>query len=285
MVKDTLKVLWAAKTKYPKNWGIKSHNHDCYQLFYIYSGNCRYTIDGESVEASKDDYILVLPGVEHAMDKDHEGLVRMIDIKFKLTGSALARKLERVRPYGHAPSVIQPFFKLISHEIKDQNRYFKEIIEKYTVILVMKLIASSESNITPQIMTSLEEEDWPSVCRDIAQYIDTHYAQKVTLEDIADTLGYNKNYLCTTFKGETTMTIMDYLRRVRIERTCELIEMSDYTFSQICFMVGFRSIHHFNRIFKDIMGITPTEYKRGISERSSAVIQDTFQNIDNYDIT
>ena len=285
MEKDTLKVLWAAKTKYPNNWGIKSHSHDCYQLFYIYSGSCRYTVDGESIEASKDDYILALPGVEHSMDKDHDGLVRMIDIKFRLNGTALARRLQEMRPYGPTPSVIQPFFKLISHEIKIQEAYYKEVIEKYTVILIMKLIASYESSLAPQIVTSLAEEDWPGVCRDIAEYIDTHYAQKVTLEDIAGALGYNKNYLCTTFKSETSMTIMDYLRRVRIERTCELIEMSDYTFSQICFMVGFKSIHHFNRIFKGIMEITPTEYKKGINERSSAVIQDTFKNIDNYDIT
>lgn len=241
-------------------------------------------MEGKAFTVNKDDYVLVLPNVEHSMDKDHEGLVRMIDIKFKIRGSALPRRLQGIKTSGSAPAAILPFFKLISNEIKNQDQFYKEAIEKYTHILIMKLIASAESALSPQIVTALEGEVWPGVCQDIARYIDAHYAEKVTLEDIAAALGYNKNYLCTTFKDETSMTIMDYLRRVRIERTCELIEMSDYTFSQICFMVGFHSIHHFNRIFKEIMGVTPSEYKRSVNERSSAVIQDTFKNIDNYDI-
>jgi len=283
MKKETLKVLWAAKTKYPKNWGIKLHSHDCYQLFFIQSGSCHYTIDGKETEVQKDDYILVLPNIEHSMQKNHNSLVRMIDIKFKLSGQKLVEKLKGIQSVGVTPDSIKYFFKLISNEIKTQDEYYKEVVETYTYVLTLKLLASSKKSEKTEIITALDEQGWSPVCHDVADYIDANYSDKVTLENISDTLGYNKNYLCTLFKDETSYTIMDYLRRVRIERTCELIEMSDYTFSQICYMVGFKSVHHFNRIFKEIMKITPSEYKINVKERSSAVIQDTFRNVDNYD--
>lgn len=284
MKKEKLKVLWAAKTKYPKNWGIKSHKHDCYQLFYIVTGCCEYTIEGRTINVSENDYILVLPNVEHSMQKNHNSLVRMIDIKFYLSGGVVSEKLKGIPGTGQTPDSIRYFFKLISNEIKNQDEYYKEIVEAYTYILVLKLLSNSEKMNPPQIITEIEEDGWSKVCHDVARYIDGNYANDTNLEDISGALGYNKNYLCSTFKNETSLTIMDYLRRVRIERACEMIEMSDYTFSQICFMVGFKSIHHFNRIFKNIMMITPSEYKMNVSERSSAVIQDTFRNTDNYDV-
>ena len=284
MKKERLKVLWAAKTKYPKNWGIKSHRHDCYQLFYIVTGNCKYTLEGETININENDYILVLPNVEHSMEKNHDSLVRMIDIKFYLSGALVPEKLKYIPCTAPTPDPIRYFFKLISNEIKNQDEYYKDVVEAYTHILILRLLSNSEKLNPPQIITEIEEDGWSKVCQDVAHFIDGNYANDTTLEDISGNLGYNKNYLCSTFKNETSMTIMDYLRRVRIERACELIELSDYTFSQICFMVGFKSIHHFNRIFKNIMMITPSEYKMNIMERSSAVIQDTFRNTDNYDI-
>jgi len=284
MRKDRLKVLWAAKTKYPKNWGIKSHRHDCYQLFYIVTGSCEYIIEGKTVNVGENDYILVLPNVEHSMQKNHGSLVRMIDIKFNLSGGGLPEKLKGIPGTGQTPDSVRCFFKLISNEIKNQDEYYKEVVEAYTYILILKLLSNSEKMNPPQIITEIEEDGMSRTCKDVARYIDSNYANDITLEDVSDALGYNKNYLCSIFRNETSLTIMDYLRRVRIERACEMIEMSDYTFSQICYMVGFKSIHHFNRIFKNVMKITPSEYKMNVSERSSAVIQDTFRNTDNYDV-
>lgn len=283
MKKTRIKVLWAAKTKYPKSWGIKAHRHDCYQLFFIMTGSCRYVIDGTLIDLNENDYIIVYPNVEHAMLKNHDDLVKMVDIKFTINETLLADRLKNVKFYGETPEAIRTFFKLISNEFRNQNEYYNEVVEAYTTIMLLKLLSSSwNCNPYLNIQENLGDE-YSKLCLDVAHYLDTHYQNEITLDDVANTLGYNKNYLCTLFKSKTTQTIMDYLRRLRIEKACELIEMSDYTFSQISYMVGFKSIHHFNHVFKNLLSLTPGEYKMGLSDQTGIMILSNYKNEDNYD--
>jgi len=150
-------------------------------------------------------------------------------------------------------------------------------------VLILKMIPATGSTAGALIITGIDESVWPPFCRRIADYIKENYTSDVDLDAVADHLGYNKNYICGIFKKGTNLTIMDYLKRVRIERACEWIEMSDYSFQQICLMAGFGSIHNFNKVFKRVTGMTPGQYKTKINERSS-VAQETFTNEDHYDV-
>ena len=78
------------------------------------------------------------------------------------------------------------------------------------------------------------------------------------LHDIAEQIGYNRNYLCSLFKKDTNITIIDYLNFVRIKKACEFIRYSDI--KQIGSRVGFTNISHFNRTFKKLMEISPNQF-------------------------
>jgi AraC-like DNA-binding protein len=68
-------------------------------------------------------------------------------------------------------------------------------------------------------------------------------------------------YFCKTFKKVTGLNFTNYLARLRIEKAKELLLNPNARVSEIVFEVGFRSITHFNRIFKRHVGKSPTEYR------------------------
>ncbi|MDD5017355.1 MAG: helix-turn-helix transcriptional regulator [Eubacteriales bacterium] len=85
---------------------------------------------------------------------------------------------------------------------------------------------------------------------------------KISLETIAKTLGYNKHYICTAFKKDTGITIFDYLNFVRIRHAAEMFSYSDKDLLTICQRVGFTNLSHFNHTFKKLTGLPPGQYKR-----------------------
>lgn len=283
MDKIKIKLLWAARTKYLPGWGIRSHSHNCCQIFYIVSGNCGFVLNGREIPLGPNQVLVALPGEEHSMQKGHEAVVRMIDIKLEIRDRDLARRAAMIERPVEAPEQVSYLFKLIAGEITGVGSDNREIIQAYLYILILKMIPASGSRAGSLIITGIDDSLWPPFSRRIAQYIKENFAAGLDLEAVARHMGYNKNYICGLFKKGTGLTIMDYLKLVRIERACEMIGMSDYTFQQIAAMTGFGSIHNFNKVFKQVMSMTPGAYKARENERG-AVVQDAYNNEDNYDM-
>lgn len=101
--------------------------------------------------------------------------------------------------------------------------------------------------------------------RKIDDYIVRNYSQSFSLDDIADHVGYTKQYFCSVFKQHYKMTLVEYLNEFRIGKAKELLADSSATISEIGSRVGFNSNSYFTRIFKQSTGITPSEY-RGLSK-------------------
>jgi AraC-like DNA-binding protein len=68
-------------------------------------------------------------------------------------------------------------------------------------------------------------------------------------------------YFCKLFKKATGLNFTDYVSRVRIEKAKNLLLNPNLRISEIAFEVGFQSLTHFNRVFKKIIGQSPTQYR------------------------
>ncbi len=101
----------------------------------------------------------------------------------------------------------------------------------------------------------------PTVIAAAKNYIEKHYTQDISLGDVADALQMSKYYLCTMFRNSTGIYFTDYVTLVRIERAKHLLLHSNLRISRIAFEVGFQSPSNFNRVFKRILGQSPTEYR------------------------
>ena len=96
-------------------------------------------------------------------------------------------------------------------------------------------------------------------------YIDIHYAEKLTLRDVAGSVHINESYLSKLFKKETGVGFTDYLNNLRIRKSTELLETTDLNLLEIAGRVGFDDQSYFTKVFKKITGKTPKQYKNGVN--------------------
>lgn len=94
-------------------------------------------------------------------------------------------------------------------------------------------------------------------------YIQEHYSDPLTLEHISKSAGYSVSYYCHSFKHLIGTTPFEYLNRIRIVKSCELLSSTNKKITEIASLVGFNNISYFNRTFYKIMGVTPSAYRKG----------------------
>ncbi|MFD0711545.1 helix-turn-helix domain-containing protein [Paenibacillus sp. GCM10027626] len=100
-----------------------------------------------------------------------------------------------------------------------------------------------------------------NVVRQIRAYMQEHYQEKITLEQMAARFYLNKNYLSQLFKVEAGINFTRYLNAVRVEKAKELILHTSLSIQEIAEMTGFGDFRYFSRVFRAHTGQSPTEFK------------------------
>ncbi len=94
------------------------------------------------------------------------------------------------------------------------------------------------------------------------QYIQKHFSQPLTLEEVSAAAGFSVNYFSTLFKKETGEGFSKYLTRVRMEEAKELLRETGLSVQEILKRVGYGDIKHFTRVFRAETGLTPGEFRK-----------------------
>ncbi len=100
-----------------------------------------------------------------------------------------------------------------------------------------------------------------SVIKKVQKYVEDHYPEKLTTQRIADSVSLSPSYLSALFKETMHLSIHDYLIRVRIEKSIELMANRDLSIKEIMVKCGIESQSYYNRIFKKFIGVTPGRYR------------------------
>lgn len=95
----------------------------------------------------------------------------------------------------------------------------------------------------------------------IMKWIEAHYSEEVSLEEIADQLHLSKFYVSRVFRQETGSRITDYLTARRIKQACRLLQTTSLPVEQIGISVGLPDPSYFVQLFKKVVGITPLKYR------------------------
>ena len=101
----------------------------------------------------------------------------------------------------------------------------------------------------------------PPMIAKAKQFIGEHYTEDLSLGRVASAVHTSLFYFCKLFRKVTGMTFTEYVSRTRIEKSKNLLLNPNLRVSEIAYEVGFQSLTHFNRVFKKIVGTSPTEYR------------------------
>ena len=95
-------------------------------------------------------------------------------------------------------------------------------------------------------------------------YMMAHYNEALSLSDLAKHAGFSEGYYCHSFKRFTGCSPFEYLIRVRIVKSCELLTQTDKKITEIASLCGFNNVSYFNRTFHRVMGTTPSAYRKSM---------------------
>lgn len=93
------------------------------------------------------------------------------------------------------------------------------------------------------------------------KFIELNYQNDITVEDIAENCGLNRNYFGKKFKEEFGKTPQEFLMRYRMTKATELLEHTELSIGEISCAVGYNDQLHFSRAFKNIFGISPRQWR------------------------
>ncbi|MBU5443675.1 response regulator [Paenibacillus sp. MSJ-34] len=129
--------------------------------------------------------------------------------------------------------------------LEDLKRWFVEVYEE--LIRKLRSVYSSDKGAIPKVIA----------------YIEQNYDQALSLQVLSQYVHLSKNYLAHLFKKETGEGIIDYITRIRLERAKVLLRGTDLKSGEISLMVGIPDSKYFSKLFKKMVGATPSEYREG----------------------
>ncbi len=127
-------------------------------------------------------------------------------------------------------------------------------------IRLLTIFAEHLSMVSNQVVVQQQTAEPPVITR-AKQFIHEHQGDDLSLGQVAKAVNTSTFYFCKMFKKATGVNFTDYLSRVRIEKAKNLLLNPNLRISEIAYEVGFQSLTHFNRVFKKIVGQSPTEYR------------------------
>jgi AraC-like DNA-binding protein len=128
------------------------------------------------------------------------------------------------------------------------------------IVRLLHIFAQHLSMLSNQVVVQHDNAEPPVILR-AKEYIHEHQTEELSLGQVAKAVNTSTFYFCKMFKKVTGINFTDYLSRVRIEKSKNLLLNPNLRVSEIAFEVGFQSLTHFNRVFKRILGQSPTEYR------------------------
>lgn len=107
----------------------------------------------------------------------------------------------------------------------------------------------------------LEKQYKREEINEIIRYIRIHYREDITLAKLAERVNLSRVYFSQLFKKETGMNLTDYLISYRVEKAAELLKRSNKMVYEVAAEVGIPDQHYFNRLFKNLKGMTPAKFR------------------------
>lgn len=254
-------VLWVAESNWTAQSGIKPHKHDYYHMFVVRQGPLEFVIGGEVHRLENGEALLAKPGVIHGMNEVTIRMGRVYEIKFTTQSPALKDLLEGMPSRLPADPFAGALVRELVAESGLQQPSTPTFVSDYLLALI-NFYSRHYGQLRECDTSTIDTTGFSKVSKQIVQYLEANCARELPLQEVADAVGFNKNYICSVFKRDSGMTIGGCQTTIRIRKAAEMISFSDMNLTQVATATGFTNLSHFNRIFKKVVGVPPGQYRR-----------------------
>lgn len=247
----------------------KLHQHEEIQLSFIVKGSGTLVVGDTITNYSENDVLVIGSNLPHVFKSDtNSEESHMLSLFFtKQAFGDTFFNLEELKAVNVFFERSKYGFKLQSH-IQTVSHLFLKLetatkLDRFIILLrllnyMVECDYTSLSSFVYDKKYSLVEGDR---MRNVFEFTLNNYQKNISLDDVSKVANMTKNAFCKYFKKRTNKTYIQFLNEFRIEKASRLLkEKNDYTISEIAFMSGFRNISNFNRIFKTVRGVSPSQF-------------------------
>lgn len=284
IVKDETKLdphfpfmIFNQKLKREDNAEDSFHWHNFCEITCVVKGKGNYFVNGQEYDMSEGD-LIIFNNVElhgwSVIDETMELIVMIFPTEF-VSAPVTMFDYDYLRPFldrdgnfknrigagEQYASDMAGIMKDIMREMKEKNVGYRLMVKAQVLRILTLLIRCYRKSDTAgddavsgdrRSMKRLEEAFY---------YINSHYTEKMTLEEVASSVYMSPNYFSTYFKGVTSLSFSDYVTVLRLNKAKEMIKTTDMNMADIAEACGFHNMSNFYRLYKKHIGNIEEERK------------------------
>ena len=148
-------------------------------------------------------------------------------------------------------STLDSLYKLASGSDYIRDMRINEELNRLCTLLMEQSWNPEEATTAPKKLSVVE----------VKEYLEQHYADKITLDELSKQFFINKYYLTRVFKEQFGQSITAYLTSLRITHAKQLLRFSEKSVEEIGLKCGLGQLHYFSRVFKEVEGVPPSVYR------------------------
>lgn len=232
-------------------------------LIYCVNGAGRYAVRDKEYQVTENQYF-ILPANEphwYESDKEHPWTIYWIHFKGTLAGSFMPDTLKPVdiktdvsSRVSTRLSIFEEIFNTLKDGYSNVNLRYATSLFHYFLGSMTYLQQFRKSN-----NHAVDDENLVEVA---IHYMKENMEKHLTLQTIADYIGYSPSHFSALFKKKTGHAPLAYFNLLRIQQACFLLDNTDMKVNQISYKIGIEDSYYFSRLFSKIMGMSPRDYRK-----------------------
>lgn len=257
---------------------VPLHWHDEMEIIYIKKGTGLVIVDQVRLMVCAGDLVFLCPGQLHAIRQSHQESMEYENIIFSpllLKGTQADTCWDTflspiLLKETSLPVLITPdteHYTELSVCIDQIDELRRSFPEGYPLFIKGKLfelfsLFYQYGMVTPCAAVTKSRLKSREKAKQILKYIEQHYTEPITIQTIAEAVGFSPSHFMKFFKQTFGMSFIGYLNTHRLVIAARLLVSSDDTILSIAVETGFENLSYFNRMFKKKFGITPRQYRQ-----------------------
>lgn len=247
------------------------HYHPEYELVYIVAGNGTRQVGNHISNYENGDLVLIGPELPHSgFGLNARGMIEQVVVQFKkeVFGPALLQRPEMK----HINILLDKSRYGISFGDSAKKQVTKRLLhltelppfERYMEMLQILQILSSASEyalLNTQVTLPTTIRKVHVRLQNIFNYVEQNFHEEINIKNVADIAHLTVPAFCNYFKKTMNITFTDFINQYRIEQACQLLQQ-EKSVGEVCFECGFNNVPYFNKVFKNIVKKTPSEFKK-----------------------
>lgn len=249
-------------------WRYETHDHSAVEVLLTIEGAVTYTVADTVYQVRKGEVLIIPPDMPHSLSME-EGSSRYLFL-FEPDAIMSMRDIKSIAMYFNKPFYLrdgsEAHARIRELLLRARDTYEKREMMWNTVCYscILRIYATLGqqylSGIRPRTDDGMRNMD-SEVITAVMTYINNHYREELSLEDVARFAGFSRYYFSRSFKRQTGYSFKDYLCQKRLQVAMDLLIRTNRSMRDVAIESGFGSVATFNRVFREKKGCTPTQYR------------------------